>query len=345
MTTAQIKTKTAGNTAEKAWIMESTARITALGAYVPPKVLTNDDLSKMVDTSDEWIIQRTGIRERRIAAADVFASDLGSYAVTDLVNRHPGCLDGVDFVIAATFTADFHTPAVAAIIQGRAGLPSSVGSFDLNAACAGFTHALMAANAYITAGLCRKVLVVATEATSKITDYTDRATCVLFGDGAVAVLVERDESNPAFLGFHFGSDGGHADKVYATGLAQSLNGQPLPVKGHFWQDGRAVYNYTIKVIPEGIRALCRNAGMNLDGIDWFVPHSANLRIIQSICEKLPFPFEKTLTSVERFGNTSSASIPLALWLAMEEGKLKKGDRIILYGFGGGLNHAGLIVRW
>ena len=325
--------------------MESKARIAAIGAYVPPRVLTNNELSTMVETSDEWIVQRTGIRERRIAAADVYASDLGALAVEDLVRRHPGSLERVDFLIAATFTADFLTPATAAVIHGRMGLPASVGTYDLNAACAGFAHALIVANAYVTAGVCRTVLVVATEALSKITDYSDRATCVLFGDGAVALLIERDENEPAFLGCSFGTDGANADKLYTTSLSTRCNGQQLPIKGYFWQDGRAVYNYTIKVIPEAVRALCRNAALELSDIDWFVPHSANLRIIQSICEKLPFPFEKTLTSVERFGNTSSASIPLALWLGLEQGRLKKGDRVALYGFGGGLNHAGVIVRW
>jgi 3-oxoacyl-[acyl-carrier-protein] synthase-3 len=299
----------------------------------------------MVETSDEWIVQRTGIRERRIAAEDVFAADLGVGAVEDMRRRSGKSLEDVDLLIGATFTADYLTPSIAAVIQGRAGLPSSVGTYDLNAACAGFSHALLAANAYVTAGLCRKILVVAAEALSKITDYKDRSTCVLFGDGAAAVLVERDEAAPGFLGFHYGSDGDQADKLYTTGLNKTMNGQKLPIEGYFWQDGRAVYNYTIKIVPEGVRLLCRNAGLEPADIDWFVPHSANLRIIQSICDKIPLPFEKTLTSVELFGNTSSASIPLALWQGLESGKLKNGDRLALYGFGGGLNHAGVVVRW
>jgi 3-oxoacyl-[acyl-carrier-protein] synthase-3 len=324
--------------------MESKARLTALGAHLPPRILDNVELSKMVDTSDEWIVQRTGIRERRIAAADVFATDLGALAVEDLRERSGQNLEDVDLLICATFTPDYLTPSTAAVIQGRLGLPGTVATFDLNAACAGFSHALLAAQAYITSGMCRKVIVVATEALSKITDYKDRSTCVLFGDGAAAALVERSD-DPGFLGFFSGSDGAQADKLYTTGLNRTMNRQKLPIEGLFWQDGRAVYNYTIKTVPEGVRHLCRNAGLELYKVDWFVPHSANLRIIQSICEKIPFPFEKTLTSVERCGNTSSASIPLALWFAMEEGKLKKDDKVALFGFGGGLNHAGVVVRW
>jgi 3-oxoacyl-[acyl-carrier-protein] synthase-3 len=325
--------------------MESKARLTALGAYVPPRTLTNDDLSRMVETSDEWIVQRTGIRERRIAAEGVFASDLGALAVENLRERSGKSLDDVDLLICTTFTADYCTPSTAAVIHGKAGLPRGIATYDLNAACAGFSHALLAANAHISAGVYRKVLVVAAEAVSKITDYKDRATCILFGDGAAAALVERGDDAPGFLGFCAGTDSSLYDKLYTTALNKTMKGQPLPIVGYFWQDGRAVYNYTIKIVPEGVRQLAGNAGLPLDKLDWFVPHSANLRIIQSMCEKIPFPFEKTLTSVAQFGNTSSATIPLALWLAMDQGRLKRDDVIALFGFGGGLNHAGVVIRW
>ncbi len=325
--------------------MESKSRLTALGAYVPERVLTNNDLSHMVETSDEWIVQRTGIRERRIAAENEYASDLGARAVEDLRQRSGINLDDVDLIICTTFTADYCTPSTAAVIHGKLGLPRGIATFDLNAACAGFSHGLLAANAYVTAGTYRKVLVVAAEVVSKITDYKDRNTCILFGDGASAVLVERDEKEPGFLGFFAGTDGAMYDKLYTTSLNKTMHGQPLPIVGYFWQDGRAVYNYTIKLVPESVRQLAANAGLPLDQIDWFVPHSANLRIIQSMCEKIPFPFEKTLTSVEQFGNTSSVTIPLALWLAMQENKLKSGDKVALFGFGGGLNHSGVVVKW
>jgi 3-oxoacyl-[acyl-carrier-protein] synthase-3 len=324
--------------------MESKARITAIGAYVPPKKLTNDDLSTMVDTSDEWIVKRTGIKERRIAENNVFASDLAVNAVQNLISTSDASLDEVDMIIATTFTADYLTPSVAAVVQGRLGLPTSVATIDMNAACAGFVHALYAAQAYVTVGMCRKVLVVSSEVMSKIVDFTDRNTCILFGDGAAALLIEP--SNTAgFLGVTYGSFGSMADKLYCTGLSKIMNGSPLPVQGYFWQDGRAVYNFSIKTVPEGMRLLCENAEISMDQLDWFVPHSANSRMIESICEKLSFPVAKTLMSVEPFGNTSSVSIPLALWLAVKDGRLQPGHLLALYGFGGGLNHAGIIVRW
>ncbi|MBN2353246.1 MAG: ketoacyl-ACP synthase III [Spirochaetales bacterium] len=324
--------------------MVSKARLTALGAYVPTRVLTNNDLSRMVETSDEWIVQRTGIRERRIAAEGEYTADLGTRAVEDLRRQSGQNLEDVDLIMCTTFTADYCTPSTAAVIHGNLGLPRGIATFDLNAACAGFSHGLLAANAYITAGVYRKVIVVAAEAVSKITDYKDRNTCILFGDGAAAALVERSEE-PGFLGSFSGTDSSLYDKLYTTSLNETMHGQPLPIIGYFWQDGRAVYNYTIKLVPESVRQLSANANLPLDKIDWFVPHSANLRIIQSMCEKIPFPFEKTLTSVEQFGNTSSATIPLALWLAAKDGKLKRDDTIALFGFGGGLNHSGVVVRW
>jgi len=271
-------------------------------------------------------------------------TDLGTRAVEDLRERSGKNLDDIDLIICTTFTADYCTPSTAAVIHGNLGLPRSIATFDLNAACAGFSHGLLAANAYITAGIYEKVIVVSAEAVSKITDYKDRNSCILFGDGAAAALVERSEE-PGFLGSFAGTDGALYDKLYTTSLNKTMHGQPLPIIGYFWQDGRAVYNYTIKLVPESVRQLAANANLPLDKIDWFVPHSANLRIIQSMCEKIPFPFEKTLTSVEQFGNTSSATIPLALWLAVKDGKLKRDDTIALFGFGGGLNHSGVVVRW
>lgn len=325
--------------------MESKARITAIGAWVPPKKLTNDDLSKMVETSDEWIVQRTGIKERRISEKDVFGSDMAVLAVKDMLQNSGKSLDDLDLIIAATFSGDFLTPSVAALVHGKLNLPPSMGVIDLNAACAGFVHALAAAQAYITTGMCKKILVIGAECMSKITDFTDRNTCVLFGDGAAAMLVEFDDKNPSFLGHYFEAQGQSADKLYCTSVAKSMNGQELPVKGYIWQDGRAVYNYAIRTVPPAMKTLCERAGVKIDELDWFVPHSANIRMIESICEKLNYPIEKVLMSLVEFGNTSAATIPLALWLARSQGKLKPDNKIALYGFGGGLNQAGLVIRW
>ncbi len=323
---------------------ESKAKITALGAYVPPKKLTNHDLEKMVDTSDEWIIQRTGIRERRLADDNVYTSDLAIKAVENL-SEQPGVdLSGVDLVIVSTITSDFLTPSTSARVQGALGFEGA-GVMDINAACAGFVYGLTVANALITIGQNRKVLVIAADALSKITDYTDRNTCVLFGDGAGAVLVEREDDNPGFLATHYSSDGQLGEKLYCPGMSFSMNGQMTSTKKVLHQDGKAVYTWAISSVPLGMKELLGKADMHAHELDWFIPHSANLRMIKSICKRLDVPIDKTLTSIEQFGNTSSVTIPLALWTALQEGKVKRGDKLALYGFGGGLTQAGAVIEW
>ena len=324
--------------------IDSKARFAGLGVYVPPKRLTNHDLEKMVDTNDEWIRQRTGIRERRIAAKDVFTSDLAIKAVQALAEQPGIDISDVDLIIVSTLTSDFLTPSTAARVQGALGIRNA-GVIDLNAACAGFVYALGVANALITIGQHSKVLVIAADVLSKIVDYTDRNTCVLFGDGAGAVLIERSDDGPGFLAAYSGSDGELGEKLYCPGLSARMNGKVVNPKQFLFQDGKAVYMWAITTVPQGMSQLLKNAGLETSDLDWFIPHSANLRIVKSICKKLGIPMEKTLTSVEQFGNTSSVTIPLALWLALQEGKIKKGDKLALYGFGGGLTQAGVLIRW
>lgn len=324
-------------------VMESKARITAIGAYVPEKQLSNFDLERMVDTSDDWIVQRTGIKMRYITGENEFASDLAVKAALDLQESSGKDLSDVDYIIVASFSPDHFTPSIASIIHGALNLRAEVGVLDINAACAGFVQGLFVANSFITVGLARKVLVIGAEALSKIVDYSDRDTCVLFGDGAGAALVEYDPEHKGFLSYHYGADGINGHKLVCTALAGRANGNGS--NGHYLkQDGRGVYNFVIKNIPDAVKELAERAEMRLEDVDWFVPHSANLRMIDSLRTKLLIPQEKTLTSVELYGNTSAASIPLALWLAKREGKLKPGDTLALCGFGGGLNHAGLMVR-
>ncbi|MEW9700267.1 ketoacyl-ACP synthase III [Paenibacillus sp. SI8] len=320
------------------------ARITAIGSYVPTGTLTNADLQNMVDTNDEWIVQRTGIRERRIAAANEFTSDLCIRAVEDMVARYGTALDDVELIIVATHTPDLPFPSVSCLVQAHFGIPAT-GAYDLNATCAGFTYALHTASGLISAGVHRKVLVIGGDTVSKITDYTDRSTCILFGDGAGAVMVESADAQPAFLAAHMGADGSGGKHVYRTGLASQLNGLPLAGEGKLVQNGREVYKFAVTTVPQGIQQLLAKSGMQVADIDWFVPHSANLRIVESICEKSDIPFEKALYSLVYYGNTSAASIPLALDLGIKEDKVKTGDTLLLYGFGGGLAHAGLILRW
>jgi 3-oxoacyl-[acyl-carrier-protein] synthase-3 len=324
--------------------MYSKARITAIGTYVPSQVMTNADFEKMVDTNDEWIVQRTGIKERRIAAPDEFTSHLCINAVHDMTTRYNVTLADTDLIVVATHTPDLPFPSTACLIQAHFGIPAA-GAIDLNATCAGFTYALHMANGLITAGLHRKILVIGADTVSKITDYTDRSTCILFGDGAGAVLVEKDEEHPSFLAHHLGSDGNGGKHVYRTGLASELNGERLAGDGKLVQNGREVYKFAVTTVPQGVERLLDQNGLSKDIVDWFIPHSANLRIIESICERCGIPMVKALCSLVYYGNTSAASIPLALDLGIKAGKVKTGDNLLLYGFGGGLTHAGLIVKW
>jgi 3-oxoacyl-[acyl-carrier-protein] synthase-3 len=324
--------------------VKSQARITAFGTYVPERRLTNDDLKEMVDTNDEWIVKRTGMKERRIAGEEESTSSLAVKAVEDLVERSGRQLEGVDCIIVATTTADYALPSVAARIQHHFQIPHTA-SFDLSAACAGFTYGLHVANGLVSSGLHQKILVVGAEAMSKVIDYEDRATCILFGDGAGAMLVERDEENPGFLGAHLETEGSGGVHLYRTLTEQTMDGIPLQANGKMVQNGREVYKWAVRSVPRGIEELLLKAEMSRSDVDWFIPHSANLRIIESICERTGLSLNRTLTSVEYMGNTSSASIPLALDNGIKEGKLEKGDVLLLYGFGGGLTHAGLLVRW
>ncbi|MFT0802436.1 ketoacyl-ACP synthase III [Bacillus swezeyi] len=322
----------------------SKARISAIGTYVPEKRLTNEDLEKIVDTSDEWITQRTGMKERRLASKQEFTSDLCIKAVENLKDRYKGTLDDIGMIIVSTTTADYAFPSTACQIQEHFGW-SDIGAVDVNATCAGLTYGLHMANGLITSGLHRKILVISGETLSKVTDYTDRTSCILFGDGAGALLVERDETAPGFITFVQGTKGDGARHLYRTGLRSDLKGEQLAGEGKMVQNGREVYKWAVRTIPDGIKILLKQAEMNLEDIDWFVPHSANLRMIESICEKAGISTEKALTSVEWFGNTSSASIVLALDEAVKNDKLKKGDTLLLYGFGGGFTYTGLIVKW
>ncbi|WHY30880.1 ketoacyl-ACP synthase III [Bacillus wiedmannii] len=300
--------------------MHSKSRITAIGTYVPNQILSNNDLEKMIDTNDEWIVQRTGMKERRIASEDEYSSHLAITAIENLCTTFKKNLEDIDCIIVATTTADYVFPSVACQIQQHFNIPHTL-AFDLNATCAGFTYGLHIGNSLITSGSHEKVLVVATETLSKVTDYSDRTTCILFGDGAG--------------GIH----------LYRTNLSTTMNGTPLQTNEKIVQNGREVYKWATRTLPAGIIELLHTANMQIDDIDWFIPHSANLRMIESICEKSQIPIQKTLTSVEYMGNTSSVSIPLALDLARKERKLNNGDTLLLYGFGGGLTHLGLIVEW
>lgn len=321
----------------------SRASITAIGSYAPEQRITNADLERMVDTDNEWIVRRTGIVERHRAADDQFTSDMAIAAAQDLFRRFPTASQDVDAILVATISPDMPSPSVASRVQLAIGATQCL-ALDLNAACAGFVSALQLANGLIMTEAYRKVLVIGAETLTKMTDYTDRSTCILFGDGAGAVLVERSEEG-AMLASSAVTDGSGGFQVYATGLSANGDGQPLQGDGKLVQNGKEVYKWALSTVPGGVLELLEALGLTTGELDWFVPHSANLRMIEAICERLGLPTDKALHSVTQYGNTSSASIPLALDIAYKDGKLAPGQLLVLYGFGSGLTQSGLALRW
>lgn len=324
--------------------MKSYAKITAQGAYVPNKIMNNQDFEQIVETSDEWIQQRTGIIERRIAAEDEYTSDLSYKAVLNLQDNYNVDLSDVDMIINATLTPDFKTPSVASYIQAQLELEHS-GAIDINAACAGFTYGLNIANGLITSGQNKKILVIGSETLSKVTDYTDRNTCILFGDGAGAFLVEYTENEPSFIASTFGSDGAKGKHLYCSELSTEMFGEQLENPGHVVQNGRGVYKWAVSSVPNIIEETLHKGQFQLEDLDWFVPHSANARMIESICERSNIHSDKALMSLSYYGNTSSATIPLSINKAITENKIKKGDHLLLVGFGGGLTYSSSLIKW
>ena len=317
------------------------ARIAGLGKYLPQRVLTNDDLARMVDTSDEWIRDRSGIRERRLASDHETASSMGLEAARNalaLADMEP---DSLDLVLAATTTPDGLFPSVASRIQE--GLKAHrAGAFDVNAACTGFLAALATGSQFIATGACRRVLVVGTEVLSRIVDWTDRDTCVLFGDGAGALVLEAaDRGGP--LGIILHSDGAGIDLLNAPGPCGRRDLPPSPFLVSM--DGRPLFKFAVNALEQAIREALAAAGLSPQDIDLFVPHQANLRIINAATRALRIPPEKVMINIERYGNTSSASIPIALCEAWEEGRLQEEQRVVLASFGGGLAWGAIILEW
>lgn len=333
------------NSVSPARILYPQARITAIGSYVPERRLTNSDLERIVDTSDQWIVERTGIKERRICAPDEYTSDLCIAAVQNMKERYQLDLSDVDLVLVSTSTPDFSFPSTAALVQAHFAIPHA-GTMDLAAACAGFVNGLLTAFGMVTAGFHRKIIVIGADALSKITDYTDRTTCILFGDGAGAVLVERtDEHEPQPVICVQGSDGDGGIHIYQTHTTGLMRGRQVEANGKIIQNGREVYKFAVQTLPRGVASMLSAAGLAPADVDWFLPHSANMRIIESVCEKTGIPLDRTLHTIERYGNTSAATIPLAMDEGVRQGRFKDGDAMLLFGFGGGLVHTGLLMRW
>ena len=314
------------------------------GAYLPERVMTNAELATRVDTSDEWIVQRTGIRERRIAAAGELTSDLGIAAARAAL-AHAGLEAGeIDLIVLATSTPDSTFPATAVTIQAALGIHHGA-AFDLQAVCSGFIFALATADQYLRNGAFKRALVIGAETFSRILDWSDRGTCVLFGDGAGAVVLEAEPqpgavSDRGVLTSHLRSDGRHAKKLYVDGGPSSTQ-----TTGHLRMEGREVFRHAVGMITDVIVDAFAATGTTAEDIDWFVPHQANKRIIDASAHKLHIAPEKVVLTVDRHGNTSAASIPLALAAAVGDGRIKRGDLVLLEAMGGGFTWGSALVRW
>ncbi|HWC29502.1 MAG TPA: beta-ketoacyl-ACP synthase III [Dehalococcoidia bacterium] len=319
------------------------ARIAGVGKYLPSKVLTNAELERMVETSNEWIVDRTGIRERRLAAEDETTATMGAAAGRMALETAGLRADQLDLIICATCSPDGMFPASASLIQESLGA-TSAGAFDINAACTGFLAALATGTQFINAGVYERVLVVGAEVLSRIIDWSDRTTCVLFGDGAGAVLLEKAETGGVGP-FVLKSDGSGARLLYARGPASSPHSVAESEGFCIVMDGREVFRFAVRAMEEVTRQAIGQAGLTVEDVDFVVPHQANQRIISAVGKAMNLPPERLITNVEKYGNTSSASIPVALCEAWEEGRFKPGDRIALVAFGGGLVWGASLLEW
>lgn len=322
-------------------------RIAGIGAHVPEKVLTNADLERMVDTTDEWIVTRTGIRERRIAAEDQAASDLGIAAARQALERSGVSASDVDLVIVCTVTGDMPFPATASIIQNAIGA-TRAGAFDLSAGCTGFIYGLSVGASCIAAGAFDTVLVVGVDVLSKFTNWQDRSTCVLFGDGAGAAVLTVGNEQSRLLAFELGSDGSGADllKIPVGGSRRPITCEAVQAGEQYIQMcGAEVFKFAVRIIVQATQAVLAKCGLSPADIDVFVAHQANIRIIEAAVARLELPEEKVIVNVDRYGNTSAASIPIALDEAAQSGRIRPGDLVVVVGFGAGLSWGAAALRW
>jgi 3-oxoacyl-[acyl-carrier-protein] synthase-3 len=324
------------------------ARVSSIAAYVPPRVLSNADLEKMVDTSNDWIMQRVGIRERHIVDAGVATSDLAKEASLLAIARAGLTPDDIDFILVATTTPDTLFPSTACVLQAKIGAHHAWG-YDLVAACSGFTYALTTASQVVSAGGCRRALVVGADVMSSIIDYTDRATCVLFGDGAGAVVVERtDDPDLGILDFenYVDGSGGPALCMPAGGSRMPASRETVDQRLHFVkQDGQTVFKFAVRNMEEVCRRILERNRLSPDDLDLFVPHQASSRIIHAAADKLDLPLEKVVINIDRFGNTTAGTIPLALNDAVADGRLTRGKLVLLASVGAGFTVGGVLLRW
>jgi 3-oxoacyl-[acyl-carrier-protein] synthase-3 len=323
--------------------------IAGVGSYAPPRIVTNDELSKTVDTSDEWIRTRSGIRERRIAAADESTSDMAVHSAKAALADAKVSAADIDLLIVATATPDSPLPSTACFVQHKLGIPAHATCFDISAACSGFLYALEIAYGQLLTNRYKRALIIGSEKLSSVTDWTDRTTCVLFGDAAgAAVLHKVDQPGIGILGSDLGADGEFADNLYisAGGSVRPADAKSVEERAHcIRMNGREVFKSAVRVMETVAREMMEQHNLTPDQINLVIPHQANIRIIESLAGSLKIPMERVYVNLDRYGNTSSASIPLALDEARRSGRIKPGDLTLLVAFGAGLTYGSTLIRW
>lgn len=320
--------------------MLQSSQITAVGSYLPSKILTNFDLEKIVETTDEWIVERTGIKQRHIAADGELTSDLAFEAAKNVLKNASYLPSQIELIIVATTTPDLTFPSTATILQKKLGA-SNAFAFDIQAVCCGFVYALATANSFIKSGQVKNALVVGAETLSRIVDWSDRNTCVLFGDGAGAVLLEAtDKENLGIIASSLHSDGNLGDILKTSGGVSSTKSS-----GAIIMEGREVFKHAVSKMADSVQQTLKKANLSVDEIDLLVPHQANSRILQAVATKLKLPLSKVVLTVANHGNTSAASIPLALDFACQNNLIKKNDLVVLEALGGGLTWGSIVLRW
>ena len=321
--------------------------IIGLGSYVPEKIMTNKDLEQVMDTSDEWIVERTGIHERHVAADNEATSDLATKAAQKALEDANITAAEIDLIIVATGTADMAFPATACLVQDNLRALNAA-AFDVSAACSGFIYALVTGSQFIKAGVYRKVLVIGAETLSRITDWSDRKTGMLFGDGAGAAVLGETPEGYGILGVDLGANGSGAEllKVPAGGSRNPATAETVLQKQHYIQmDGNEVFKFAVKIMGETTSKALQSANLTHGDLTYLVPHQANIRIIKSAAKRLGLPMDQVVVNVDKYGNTSAASVPIALDEAVKSGVIKPGDIVALVGFGGGLTWASSIIKW
>lgn len=321
--------------------------IVGIGSYVPARAVTNKDMEAIVETSDEWISDRTGIKCRHFVAEGEHTSDLATKAAERALKDANLTADDIDLIVVATATPDMLFPSTACLVQHNLNA-SKAAAYDLSAGCSGFMYSIATASQFIKTGLYKYVLVIGAEALSRLMDFTDRNTCVLFGDGAGAVVLGEVPAGYGILGIHLGSDGGGGPLLSLPAGGTRIPATEESVKNrlhYIHMEGNEVFKFAVKIMGEAAFKALEQAGMQPADVDWLIPHQANIRIIQSAAKRLKMPMEKVVVNVDRYGNTSSASIPIALEEAIHDGRIKSGQTVVMVGFGAGLTWASTVIRW